>query len=708
MATGIGNILRSARRKSDDTLNILTFPTHEPYETALCATGHSFFSVTVPNVTRSWNLQCRPLPQNYVLLDASREADQLPLDIDLDLVLSHNRFGQFTIAEQFCIRYHVPHVCMEHTLPSPDWNKEYIDQTRELKADVNLFISEYNLEQWGWNASEASVIHHGIDNKVYSPNPAVAKKRHILSVVNDWINRDWCCFVAGTRIPLLNGEIKNIEAVTLKDELYCDNQRAINTLIKREYSGPVIEIDFGYGNTHTVTPEHPYVLANQTVVNANQLKSGDNISVHFPKLNTHINLANGLSGKYKIINGNIKCLGNNSTEGTNQIIPITTDLLDFLGWYIAEGSVTKNNIEFDLSSEELNIAEKLIEYGHTIGVNGFIKNNSVGDSIRVIFVSKPMAEFLSKTFGSNSHTKRIPPCFLNKECVPLFKALINGDGSQSVTRLKFDSCSKNLVESVFMFFSQFGIIGKFSQYERTGFGITSQLYTVTYNGNRLSTINELFDNVNIAAAGIAIKTTTLKLAENITVYNFNVSDDNLYSTLYGTTHNCGYKIWERVTKGLPIHVRGNTPGLSTGTSSIGELVNEYRAAQIFLNTSTVSPVPMALLEAMSCGCAVVTTATCMLPEIIENGVNGFISNNEETLRAYLVKLLDDKELCKKLGAAARETVKMLFSPMDFVHKWDNVLHKAAEIPPCSRLNLKQSKEKSLSPSVLQAIVTPLQ
>ena len=81
---------------------------------------------------------------------------------------------------------------------------------------------------------------------------------------------------------------------------------------------------------------------------------------------------------------------------------------------------------------------------------------------------------------------------------------------------------------------------------------------------------------------------------------------------------------------------GDTPGLSEPAASTEGLVATYQNSRIFLNTSTISPVPTALMEAMSCGCAVVSTATCMIPEVIEHGVNGFITNDTQEMKQYLV------------------------------------------------------------------------
>jgi len=135
---------------------------------------------------------------------------------------------------------------------------------------------------------------------------------------------------------------------------------------------------------------------------------------------------------------------------------------------------------------------------------------------------------------------------------------------------------------------------------------------------------------------------------------------------------CNFKGWQRITNGIKTKLIGNTPGLSKPAASIQDLVEEYRNAKVFLNTSTISPVPTSLLEAMSCGCAVVSTATCMIPDIINNGVNGFISNNEEELRDYIDLLLKSDELRNRLGLEARKTVVERFSEQYFINNWNTI------------------------------------
>jgi glycosyltransferase involved in cell wall biosynthesis len=139
-----------------------------------------------------------------------------------------------------------------------------------------------------------------------------------------------------------------------------------------------------------------------------------------------------------------------------------------------------------------------------------------------------------------------------------------------------------------------------------------------------------------------------------------------------------YSGWKRVTNDMEVRVVGDTKGLSESAKSLDSLVDEYNSCGVYFNSSTLSPIPTSLLEAMACGCAVVSTATCMIPEIIKNGENGYISNNEEELKRYLQEVINDEQVRNNLGKNARETIVEKFSEQSFVNKWNELFDKVYE------------------------------
>lgn len=331
MATTVGSITRAATRDPQAPLNILTCPTHERYQSGLAHVNAVFWMIQAEGI-KGWNPTYAPLPANHVLLNSS----QLPCEVEFDLVWSQNRFGQHQLLSQLARDCQLPLVTIEHTLPVPEWPSSIRAELSRMRGDIDVFISEFSRDQWGWKPEEARVVHHGIDTERFSPAPMLVRKQpHVLSVVNDWKNRDWCC---------------------------------------------------------------------------------------------------------------------------------------------------------------------------------------------------------------------------------------------------------------------------------------------------------------------------------------------------------GFNLWRDIVRDdIPTVVVGDTPGLSKPATSLAELVLRYREADVFLNTSLVSPVPTALLEAMSSGCAVVSTATAMIPEVIEHGVNGFIANDADTLRQYTRELLSDGSLRQRMGEAARQTILDKFSLDVFVRNWSRVFQDATQI-----------------------------
>ena len=93
----------------------------------------------------------------------------------------------------------------------------------------------------------------------------------------------------------------------------------------------------------------------------------------------------------------------------------------------------------------------------------------------------------------------------------------------------------------------------------------------------------------------------------------------------------------------------------------GEKDTLLRAAECFVMPSLSEGMPMALLEAMAYGMAIVATRAGGIPELVEDGVTGLLvePDDPEALAAALARLAADPDLRHRLASAARDRAKAL-------------------------------------------------
>lgn len=87
-----------------------------------------------------------------------------------------------------------------------------------------------------------------------------------------------------------------------------------------------------------------------------------------------------------------------------------------------------------------------------------------------------------------------------------------------------------------------------------------------------------------------------------------------------------------------------------------------QAVDIFVHPSVSEGLPLALLEAMASGKAVIASRIGGIPEVVAHGVNGLLASpaDSEDLARQLGAILAEPELGRCLGAQARETVRSRF------------------------------------------------
>ncbi|WP_439881746.1 glycosyltransferase [Pontibacter sp. MBLB2868] len=110
-------------------------------------------------------------------------------------------------------------------------------------------------------------------------------------------------------------------------------------------------------------------------------------------------------------------------------------------------------------------------------------------------------------------------------------------------------------------------------------------------------------------------------------------------------------------KTLGIEERLHMPGLKTDVKPY------FSAMDIYMMSSIFEGLPIALLEAMSCGCAVISTKAGGVGEVVEEGKSGLLCEVDEykKLAELGVGLLNEPERLKNLAECARNRVVQDFS-----------------------------------------------
>src|SRR5262249_35702445 len=100
--------------------------------------------------------------------------------------------------------------------------------------------------------------------------------------------------------------------------------------------------------------------------------------------------------------------------------------------------------------------------------------------------------------------------------------------------------------------------------------------------------------------------------------------------------------------------------------AIGDMPGVYAEHDIFVFPSLAEGVPLSLLEAMASGMPAVTTDTCGMSDLVEDGYNGLLVKpaDAEALVRAVERLTADNDLRVRLGIRACETARR--------HTWDLV------------------------------------
>lgn len=149
--------------------------------------------------------------------------------------------------------------------------------------------------------------------------------------------------------------------------------------------------------------------------------------------------------------------------------------------------------------------------------------------------------------------------------------------------------------------------------------------------------------------------------------------------------------WDQVRKVLPnaqlniVGPRDKPDTLMEGVHWIGrvedrqQLQQYYDEATVFVMPSIFEPWGHVFTEAMGMGLPCVGSDSCAMPEIIQDGETGLITevNNAESLAAALITLLGDPAKAEAMGKQAYARMESGNTWDDVVDRWSQFIHQTA-------------------------------
>lgn len=143
----------------------------------------------------------------------------------------------------------------------------------------------------------------------------------------------------------------------------------------------------------------------------------------------------------------------------------------------------------------------------------------------------------------------------------------------------------------------------------------------------------------------------------------------------------GADIYTRAREVVPLDLVGMD---SASLGGVGEVAHPelpaFAARYRFLfNPIRYTSLGLSVIEAMMIGMPVVALATTEMVTVIENGENGFIDTNAESLHMVMQELVRNPALARHLGANAQRGARERFGIERFAADWNTALRQVTGI-----------------------------
>jgi len=379
------------------------------------------------------------------------------------------------------------------------------------------------------------------------------------------------CMPAGSDIYLGDGKIKNIEDIKVGDMVltHKGEQKKVIELMNRNITEEIIEFKtYGYSEPICLTKEHPIltIKADKCINNRHYFRCWNCNAKGCPNKESSWNLkpewvnAGELTERdiilFPITKSNERDIQTINIEGKE--LPVSENLMNVLGSYIAEGYSQASGIKFGFGKNDEDVVENITEALYELGYSP--KETRKAPVIEIAINSYSLSRYIKSNFGGTGLEKHLPEWVINlpsEKLIHLIKYYFYGDGCDSGRLVKVSSVSQRLIFQLRDILLRMGIFGSISKLDRKGTTIKiegrtvnrNDLYELVFTGHDKALFKKIilgedepdtynkFKFVDAAYAYLAVKEIN-KIQYNGKVYNFEVEDNNSYCTPYHIVHNC--------------------------------------------------------------------------------------------------------------------------------------------------------------------------
>jgi parallel beta-helix repeat protein len=441
----------------------------------------------------------------------------------------------------------------------------------------------------------------------------------------------WVCVPPETPV-LSNPEVKPIKEMQVGDKVVTHQGiQTVKHVFRRHYKGSLIQVETWGGEAFRLTPNHPvYAVRNKleglshsaathhrlrklatsngkTWIPAGELKVGDVVVFRFP---SRTYLPEPIDVKKVVTVPFIEkpeglfatdSAGHRNPRGNPipRFIDVNEDFLFVAGLFVADGTASSHSIHFYLNAEkDANTEKRLV--ANLKKCFGLVASKTQQRNVtRIQINSVILASVFRELFYDQNGNKKLPHTWFqlptNLQRI-LVEGMIAGDGCWRGNTLRYTTTSSSLAYALRLILLRLGISAPITRQDNIKGTFGKSIRRFTLSGNLKTARRRSYIQINDGLAYFPVRAIS-SVPYDGEVWNLEVTDDNSYTILGATLHNCdGTADNVEIQAAIDALTAGGKVILSEGTFYINDVIT-LKSSLVLEGTSAANDGTKLLLGA---------------------------------------------------------------------------------------------------------------